>query len=100
MDSVFYSLVQRNVVRRVKDLVYAEPVYVTTKDYGHHYDLNFDDANSGHHYLALIEHYLKGDSKQPNIHFVADMYIDYLFSRDRILSGQSFAGGDENVIKN
>lgn len=98
VDSVFYSLVQRNVVHRVKDLVYAEPVYVTTKDYGHHYDLNFDGANSGHHYLALIEHYLKSDSRQPNAYFVADMYIDYLFSRDRILSGQPFVGGDKNVV--
>lgn len=100
VDSIFYSLVQRGVVHRVKDLVYAEPIYITTKEYGHHYDLKFDNVNSGHHYLALIEHYLKGDFKRSDIYFVADMYIDYLFSRDRILSGQSYVGGDENVIEN
>ena len=100
VDSVFYSLTHRKVVRRVKDLVYAEPVYVITKDNGHHSALRFDVTNSGHHYLALIEHFLKGDSKQPNIHFVVDMYIDYLFSRVQILSGQSFAGGDKNDDEN
>ena len=100
VDSIFYSLVQRNVVHRVKDLVYAEPIYVATKQYGHHYDLNFENTNAGHHYLALIEHYLKDDQHWLNTHFVADMYIDYLISRDQILSGQFSSGGDANVIEN
>ena len=63
-------------------------------------DLQALCKENGHHYLALIEHYLKGDFKRSDIYFVADMYIDYLFSRDRILSGQSYVGGDENVIEN
>lgn len=63
-DGVIYSLVQRNKMHKVKDLVYAEPLYATTKNYGHHYDLDFEHENSGHNYLALIEHYLKNSEEQ------------------------------------
>ena len=100
VDSVVYSLVQRNLVNKVKELVYAEPIYKISKDYGYYYDLHFDVPNSGHQYLALIDHYLKSDSKRPNIGFIADMYIDYLFLRNQILSGQSPDGGDEYAIEN
>ncbi|TEB11292.1 hypothetical protein Psfp_03990 [Pelotomaculum sp. FP] len=94
VDGVIYSLVERNRIHKVKDLVYAEPLYAATKNYGHHYDLDFEHENSGHDYLALIEHYLKNNKDQTNIRFIADLYIDYLSSRDQILLGNSFTGGD------
>lgn len=94
VDGVIYSLVERNRIHKVKDLVYAEPLYVITKDYGNHYNLDFAHENSGHNYLALIEHYLKNSEEQADIRFVADLYIDYLSSRDQILSGNAFRGGN------
>ena len=93
-DGIIYSLVERNKIHKVKDLVYAEPLYVTSKDYGNHYNLDLEHENSGHNYLALIEHYLRNSEEQPDIRFVADLYIDYLSSRDQILSGNAFVGGD------
>lgn len=94
VDGVIYSLVERNRIHKVKDLVYAEPVYATTKNCGHHYDLDIGHENSGHNYLAIIEHYLKNNEGQPNIRFIADLYIDYLSSRDQIFLGNSFTGGE------
>jgi uncharacterized protein YwgA len=94
VESVFHSLVQRNLIHKVKNLVYAEPVYVTKRNDGHYYDLNLKTANPGHEYLSLIEHYVRSDGKHSNINFVTDLYIDYLFSRDKILSGKSFDEGD------
>ena len=99
-DGVMYSLVQRNLLHRVKDLVYAEPVYVEARVHGNYYDLSVACKNMGHSYLALIEHYLRTNDNRIDINFAADMYIDYLSTRHGILSGNSSTGGNLDDVKN
>lgn len=98
VNGVMYSLIQRNLLQKVKELVYAEPVYIEAKVHGNHYDLALACENSGHSYLALIEHYLKDNKNQIEIDFATDMYIDYLSTREQIFSGNSYMGGGSDAF--
>lgn len=93
VNGIMYSLVNRNLLSAVKELVYAEPVYVETKVHGNHYDLAIAAENSGHNYLSLIEYYLKENENGIDIEFATDMYIDYLSTRNQLLSGKAHIGG-------
>ncbi len=93
-DGVIHSLVKRNLTHKVKELVYAEPVYVNARDHGYYYDLGIDNDNNGHSYLALVEYYLRTNHNQIDIDFATDMYIDYLSTRNEILAGNLTAGGN------
>lgn len=97
-DGVLYSLFKRNLLTKVKDLVYAEPMFVDAKSHGYYYDLNFRLDNSGHSYLALVESYLKSDNHQIDIRFATDLYIDYLHTRCEKLSGNLEIGGDFDAV--
>jgi hypothetical protein len=98
VEGVIYSLIQRDLLHKVKELVYAEPVYVEAKVHGNHYDLALSCDNSGHSYLALIEHYLKDNENQIDISFATDMYIDYLSTREQFFSSNSYAGGKSDAL--
>ena len=93
---LLYSLRKRSLISKVKALVYAEPMYVDAQEHGHHYDLNFLNPNSGHSYLAFIEHYLKNTSSL-SIDFTIDMYVDYLNIRSEMLS-TGISGDDDDFI--
>ncbi|EHQ88997.1 hypothetical protein [Desulfosporosinus youngiae] len=97
-DGVIYSLVKRNLLNQVKELVYAEPVYLNAKRHGYYYNLNIACENIGHSYLSLLEHYLRTNDNQMDINFATDMYIDYLSMRNEILLGST--GGNLNADKN
>lgn len=98
VDGILYSLIERKLLHKVKELVYAEPVYVEAKVHGNHFDLSLACENSGHSYLAMIEYYLKDSRNQVDISFVTDMYIDYLNAREQILTGDGTMGGGANAF--
>lgn len=99
IDAIMYSLIQRNLLSKVKQLVYAEPIYLEGKEHGHYFDLNIASNNTGHSYLALIENYIKCDQSQIDIGFATDMYIDYLSKREEILSSSAM-GEYSDAIRN
>jgi len=98
VNGILYSLVKRNLLNKVKDLVYAEPMYVEAKEHGYYFDLMFSPDNAGHSYLSLIEKYLKYDNNQIDIQFSTDMYIDYLYLRCCKLSGEKEIEGFFDVV--
>lgn len=87
-DNLIISLVNRNLMKSLVSLVYAEPLFVKNKSMGYGIDLNTNNLEENDFYLfflMLLDAY-KIKNNEKVIVFLCDFIIDYLKKRKDILS--------------
>ena len=82
-DGLLNSLVNRNLLKNLVPLVYAEPLFVKNKNMGYGIDLNLNNLDQNDFYLfflLLIDAYkIKYSDKL--VSFLCDFIVDYLNKR-------------------
>ena len=82
------SLITRNLLNRVVDLVYAEPLFVKNKRNGYWVDLDFSDLDSNDvfSFLTIVLDVYSANKQTTNIDFICDLVIKYLHERTMALA--------------
>lgn len=87
VDNLISSLVNRNLMKSLVQLVYAEPLFAKNKSMGYGIELNMNDLEKNDFYLfflLLLDAY-KLESNEGLTAFLCDFIVEYLYKRKEAL---------------
>lgn len=94
--NLVYSLTNRNQMKNLVPLVYAEPIFVKNKSMGYGVELNINDLNSNDFYLLvllLLDAYQIKNTEGLTA-FFCDFIVDYLSMRKVALATREWENED------